>query len=45
MDYNSIDAEIETLGEPQILSPISREGKSAKSQCLYTINTNQKIGL
>jgi 6-phosphofructokinase 1 len=32
MDYNSIDAEIETLGEPKILSPISRWEKSAKSQ-------------
>ena len=38
MDYNSIDAEIETLGEPKILSPISKCRKSAKSQNFVSDN-------
>jgi len=41
MDYNSIDAEIETLGEPKILSPISRWEKSAKSQNF--VSDNDKV--
>jgi 6-phosphofructokinase 1 len=41
MDYNSIDAKIETLGEPKILSPIRRWEKSAKSQNF--VSDNDKV--
>jgi 6-phosphofructokinase 1 len=38
MDYNSIDAEIETLGEPKITSPIRRWEKSEKGQNFVSDN-------
>ena len=41
MDYNSIDTEIEALGEPKILSPLGRGEKSLTSQ--YFIPDNTRI--
>ena len=41
MDYNSIDTEIETLGEPKILSPLGGGEKSLTSQ--YFIPDNTRI--
>jgi 6-phosphofructokinase 1 len=38
MNYNSIDAEIETLGEPKITSPIRRWEKSEKGQNFVSDN-------
>jgi len=41
MDYNSIDTEIETLGEPKILSPIRSGEKSLEDQ--YFVSDNTRI--
>ncbi len=43
MNYNSIDTEIETLGEPKILSPIRSGEKNLESQYFVSDNTRVLI--